>query len=169
MGRDAHATEFMEKPRTQLARLPDAAYTSRSQIVYNASVHDPQYTVAPTALGDYAIHFTAEWLNGLFSISDLSPDWVSFIQHSIRGGWSEWAYAGAAPFSKVEWDSMPWDDRVSDWVFSQVKLDGAVIGGILGDVMESMRDADVSVWSESQRRLPFHKTLALPDAKTTTL
>ena len=159
----------METNRTELALLPDRAYIPRSQMVFNASVHTPQYTVHPTALGEYALHFTADWLCGMFSITDLSPEWVSFIQHQVRGGWSEGSYSGAAPFSNVVWDSTPWDDRVAAWVFSQVQVSAKVNGGILGDVLDSIRGADVSTWDQSARELPFHKTLALPDVESTTL
>ena len=159
----------MEKERTQLVRIPDAAYTSRSQILYNASVHTPQYTVSPTALGEYAVHFTADWFSGLFSVTDLSPEWAAFIQQQVRGGWSEWTYAGDAPFSNVPWDNLPWNDRVTEWVFSQVRLDSQLIGGLLGDLADPTEDTDVSTWGKTRKRLPFQKTLALPDANTSTL
>jgi hypothetical protein len=160
----------MSKRRNhQLALRPKTSSIPRSKVVFTHSDPEPQYSVDPTTLGEFAIQWTADWFNGKFSVTDLPPEWVAFIQTSIHGGWCETSYDGAAPFSSVRWDALPWDDRVSAWIFSQVELEAAEMGGILGSIMDSMRDADVKTWGKSRRRLPFHRTLALPDDSTSTM
>ena len=165
--------DVMQKGRSnELALRRDAAKVPGSKIVFTPSDHQPRYSVDPSALGEFAIQWTADRFNGLFSVTDLPADWVVFIQNSIHGPWCEMKYDGAAPFSGVLWNSMPWEERVSEWVFSQVKLesgDFGNVGGVLGNVIDSIRDAEIKVAEEFPVRLPLHATLALPDRNTSTL
>ena len=140
-----------------------------SNVVFTASDHPPRYSVETTALGDYAIQWTADSFKGMFSIMDFPVEWVTFIQTSIHGPWREQSYNGTAPFSVVLWNSEPWDERVSEWIFSQVRLDSGDVGGILGNVVDSIRDAEMKVARKPPRHLPFLGTLALPDRNTSTL
>jgi hypothetical protein len=140
----------MDKPDDQLARRPKPAPLLQTRVIYSSSDHPPQYTVTPKDLGEYAVQWVANEFVGYFSITDLPPHWVAFIQSSIRGGWYEGVYAGVAPFSCVAWYPAPWDDRVTEWIFSQVRLQAVMpIDG--GDQLEAADGRDL---------------LALPDQST---
>src|SRR5438309_1885021 len=80
-------------------------------VTYVATDHAPQYTIDRTALGEFALHWTADWLAGLFCITDFPAEWVAYIQESIRGGWCEDVYSGggAGAFSSVVWDVSLWE------------------------------------------------------------
>ena len=140
-----------------------------SRVVFTPSDHQPHYSVDTAALGDFAIQWTADRFKGMFSITDLPSEWVAFIQNSIHGPWREMTYNGAAPFSVVLWNSEPWDDRISEWIFSQVHLDVDDVDGVLRTVIDSISDAEMKVAKKPPLRLPFLGALALPDQNSSTL
>ena len=140
-----------------------------SKVLFTPSDFQPRYKVDTKALGDFAIQWSADSFKGMFSVTDFPAEWVAFIQTSIHGPWCELVYNGVAPFSVVLWNSEPWEDQVSEWIFSQVKLDINDVGGILGTVIDSIRDAEMKVATKPPMRLPFLGTLALPDRNTSTL
>src|SRR5438105_1018840 len=81
--------------RTQLARRPKSSGTVRAQFLLAPARRDPQYTLTRTDLGEFALHWTADWLAGLFCITDFPRDWVAFI----RGAAHEALWPGTAPFA----------------------------------------------------------------------
>ena len=175
-GRDAQChltTKQMENRRSNpLALRDNGPDVPGSNIVFTHSDHQPHYSVDTAALGDFAIQWTADRFKGMFSITDLPSEWVAFIQNSIHGPWREMTYNGAAPFSVVLWNSEPGDDRISEWIFSQVNLNAGMlddVDGVLGTVIDSIRDAEMKVAKKPPLRLPFLGTLALPDQNSSTL
>ena len=145
---------------------PDAP---NSRVVFTPSDHQRHYAVDTTALGDFAIQWTADRFKGMFSITDLPSEWMAFIQNSIHGPPYEMSYQGEAPFSVVLWNSDRWEDRVCEWIFSQVNLNVGEVDGVLGTVIDSIRDAEIRVAKKPPIRLPFLGTLALPDQNSSTL
>jgi hypothetical protein len=155
-----------------LALIPPTPNAPRAKVLYTSSDHAPEYVVGQTALGEFAMHWTADWLTGFFSVTDLPPEWVAFVQSTLNGGSHdshEAVYDGEAPFSLVVWEMLPWDDRIDEWVFSQELLEAADRQeGMLGNVVDAMRAVDVRTWGAARKRLPFHRTLALPDSNGST-
>ena len=158
----------MRNDRNQLARRSAAAAVP--QVTFTAADHDPHYTVSHTALGEFAVPWTADWLAGRFSVTDLPPEWVAFIQASIRGGWYESVYAGGpGAFSTVVWDLTHADEHVSAWVFSQVQLEAGELGGEFQRFVEEVCRGEMRGWVPSRKGLTFQEPLMLPDRETTTL
>jgi hypothetical protein len=98
----------MRKRENQLARRPQAQELARPQFLLAPSPHDsvdPQYVVSRTDLGEFALHWTADWLAGLFSITDFPAEWIAFVRASIRGPAHEGSWPGNAPFAGATWVS----------------------------------------------------------------
>ena len=159
----------MSKSKNPLALRPKTSDVPKARVVFRQTDHDPQYAVDPAALGEFAVQWTADWYIGRFSITDLPPEWVAFVQTSNHGSFHEATYEGDAEFSRVPWNSLPWDDRVTEWIFSQVLLTDMEMDGMLENILDAMRDADETLLGKSRRQLPFHGTLALPDEGTSML
>jgi hypothetical protein len=175
----------MAKHHDQLARRSKLANALRSsrRMIYTPAGHEAQYIVDPTALGEFAMYWTAEWLAGMFSLTDFPAEWVAFVQASIRGGWHEFAYpaaAGAAnaPFSSVVWDeeaaAAAERERLANLVFSQVQLDGQDLPAPFQQIIEAVMAAEAEPVEQQPRkhRKEFHSSRpkrALPDRRSTTL
>ena len=96
---------------TALVRRPKQALIRGAPVRFNTTEPALQYLLDSTLLGELALHWSADWLSGLFSITDFPPEWVALIRASIRGGWHEAVYAGAdaGVFSSQElWDATGW-------------------------------------------------------------
>ena len=106
----------MNKRRNQLVRRLKPS-DMRRQVVFAPTqpAHpETQYVVSRTVLGEFAMHWTADWFAGCFSVTDLPHEWVAFVRGSVHGGWREAVWAGVTPFSCVMWDSGCPDRRVGD-------------------------------------------------------
>jgi hypothetical protein len=111
-----------QQPRKNaLARRPKQASPSLlragAPVRFNTTEPALQYLLDSTLLGELALHWSADWLTGLFSITDFPPEWVALIRASIRGGWHEAAYSGAEAgvFSSQElWDGVRWSSTTVD-------------------------------------------------------
>src|SRR4051812_8868477 len=100
----------MSKRRTELARRPKLKADLRAKVHFTAADPLPQYVIDRTLLGEFAVHWTAEWLAGLFCITDFPAEWVAVVRASIRGGWHEGSFAGGpSAFSAAVWDVKQWD------------------------------------------------------------
>jgi hypothetical protein len=168
----------MSKRRTELARRPKPAATLRAKFQFTAADPLPQYVIDQTLLGEFALHWTAEWLAGLFCVSDFPAEWVALVRASIRGGWREGAFAGgAAAFSTAVWDVKQWDATLDDAeaarIFSEVLLQAAAVEGPMADVIDAVLNADVTLPQDLKarirKRLPPKGQRALPDRKSSTL
>ncbi len=106
----------MPKPPANLALRPRDALPApppKPRVIDTHGHHTPQYTVTQTLLGDYALHWNADFLAGRFCISDFPPEWMAYIQAAFRGPWREAAYDGPDPqFSVVLWDLSSWERTV---------------------------------------------------------
>src|SRR5258706_16254277 len=88
----------MGRRNTQLARRPKTSPALRPRYLLSAAPNpdrEPQYTLTRTDLGEFALHWTADWLAGLFCITDFPRDWGAFI----RGAAHEALWPGTAPFA----------------------------------------------------------------------
>lgn len=159
----------MSKKRSQLARRPHAPDELASRVIYHAGEAAAEYVVSRTALGDFAMHWTADWLSGMFSITDLPPEWVAFAQSSL-GGFREAVYVGEpVAFSTVLWDLKPFDDPAIAFQFCDVLLDGADLPGPFGVILDAVRSPDIRTWRKGKSRLPFGGRPALPGPGETTV
>jgi hypothetical protein len=115
--RASEGVKNMNKNRNQLARRPRPEKTPRPQLLLAPAPHDavdPQYVVSRTDLGEFALHWTADWLAGLFSITDFPAEWIAFVRASIRGPAHEGNWLGNAPFAGATWVST-YSDNAPVW------------------------------------------------------
>lgn len=120
----------MSRRHHQLARRGHASDALRRQVINFAGEAAAEYVVSHTMLGDFAMHWSADWYAGLFSITDLPPEWVAIVEASLNGGWHEAVYGGEpAAFSTILWELKPADDPSISCAFSEVLLDAAGLPG----------------------------------------
>jgi hypothetical protein len=108
---------------TELARrtaLGLSLHSAPGSVVFKHGEHEPQYTVSHTGLGEFALHWNADWLAGLFCVSDFPAEWVAFVQAAFRGGWREAVHdlGDEKPFSAVAWDLSAWERAVGPFSHS---------------------------------------------------
>jgi hypothetical protein len=172
----------MARKHSELARRSkvESALRSSRRMIFTPSGHEAQYVIDPTALGEFAMYWTAEWLEGMFSMTDFPAEWIAFVQASIRGGWHEFAYAGPAdaPFSSVVWDeaaaAAAERERLANLVFSQVQLDGQDLPAPFQQIIQAVMAAEAEPIETRPRkhRKEFHPRRpkrALPDRRSSTL
>jgi hypothetical protein len=117
----AHVTKL----RNQLARRSINGDSLRSRYIYSSlrrEGDEPQYVVSRTMLGEFALHWTAEWFAGLFSVTDLPAEWVAFVRASIHGPWDERAWSGGAPFAGAIRVTRPAEQPAGGWTLVQPQL-----------------------------------------------
>ena len=93
----------MARPRTELALRPKspAADAPAEPILYTHAPAQTQYVIQQTLLGDFAMHWTADWLAGLFCVEDFPPQWVAYVQNTLLGSRYEGSWQGEdRPFAE---------------------------------------------------------------------
>ena len=131
----------------------------RERIVYTHGEHAPQYTVSHTGLGEFALHWNAQWLSGLFCVSDFPAEWVAFVQAAFHGGWHEGVYdtGEVPPFSSVAWDLSDWERAVGPFSPAQMGawLPRDPVWGLIGREQEEARPV-------KRGEIPWVRSLTLP-------
>jgi hypothetical protein len=142
-----------------LARRPKQPSLMRGGVPVRFNTTEPalQYLLDSTLLGELAMHWSADWLAGLFCITDFPPEWVALVRASIRGGWHEAVYAGgnAGIFSSQElWDSAGrWNGSVT----------------VVSDAAPSQTPTAAKQSPDESNASPPPAHLALPDRDSSTL
>jgi hypothetical protein len=145
----------MGRPGKELARRTSTAITG-PQVVYSAAEHEAQYVVSHTGLGEFALHWNAQWLSGLFCVSDFPAEWVAFVQAAFCGGWREAVHdlGERRPFSGVAWDLSAWERAVGPFshVVAQAWLPRDPVWGMVEQDAKAVRRGEI----------PWVRSLALP-------
>jgi hypothetical protein len=160
----------MSRPRhkNELARgAPPKALQKRSaRVVYTNGDHASEYTLGHTGLGEFSLHWTAEWLAGSFCVSDFPTEWVTYVHAAFCGAWREavWDHHGeATPFSAVTWELSPFERAVGP--FSEVPL-GVWLphDALWANVdLDAIMQAEARTNAGVRRQLPLIRSLALPE------
>jgi hypothetical protein len=145
--------------KNALARRPKQppSLIRGAPVRFNTTEPALQYLLDSTLLGELAVHWSADWLAGLFCITDFPPEWVALVRASIRGGWHEAVYAAGAHagvFSSQElWDAAGrWNANVT----------------VVSDASPSQPSAAAKE-SRPQSNAPPPAHRALPDRDSSTL
>jgi hypothetical protein len=83
----------MARQNTELAVRSDSP-RGLPTIVFKPASGENQYFIFHTLLGDAALYWTADWLAGLFCVSDFPTEWVSYVQNVVLGPRYESAWEG---------------------------------------------------------------------------
>ncbi len=160
MSGQRRGNELARRSQNALSRRGGA----RPRVVYTHTEHDRQYTVTESWFGELTLNWNANWLSGLFCITDFPTEWVAYVQAAFRGGWREGVHDLGAdrPFSAVTWD-------LSDWERAVGPFSPANAGHWLpSDPVWGMVEAQAAV-PPKRGDIPWIRSLTLPDPGETTI